>query len=145
MLAFATNRVYGLGLTPEEFWCSTPREFAAHARLADERRNFEQSMYAGLQATLHNAHFVRDKGQPPFSPAMFMPDYRPKDKAPANGKPQWLRDRERMQANIERKSIPVGPRGDNVVMLDDRMKRAREAKAAGYDRETIDRILQGLA
>jgi hypothetical protein len=142
MEAFATNRVYGLGLTAGEFWRSTPRELAAHARLADERRNFEQSMYAGLQATLHNAHFLREKGQAPFSPAMFMPDYR---KASADSKPKWLRDRERMQATIMRKNLPVGPRGDNVVMLDDRMKRAREATQNGHDRATIDRILQGLA
>lgn len=37
-------------------------------------------MYAGLQATLHNAHFQRDKSEGPYTPDMWMPGYVPPSK-----------------------------------------------------------------
>lgn len=147
MLAFATNRVHGLGLTAEEFWCATPREIAAHARLADDQRNFVQSLYAGLQTTLHNAHFRTKKEDPVFLPAMFMPDYQPEAKQESTGGvPAWKRDRDRMAVSLARKNAIQAPGAqNNVVMLDDRTRRAAAAAKNGYDRAVIDRIMQGLA
>lgn len=57
-------------------------------------------MYAGLQATLHNAHFTRKDGQPPFSADMFMPGY----KAPeaSSEEPQWKRDKKMLELALKK-------------------------------------------
>lgn len=78
--AFATSP-YGLALAGEVFWCLSPREFDALRRQWQHHQDRQAAFHAGIQATLHNAHFTRDGGGR-FTPAEFMPGYRqPIDRA----------------------------------------------------------------
>jgi hypothetical protein len=68
--SLATNRVYGLGLTREEFWFQTPREFEAHAGLVKR----DDRMLAAILAALHNGPLIR-KDEAHWTSEMFMPGY----------------------------------------------------------------------
>lgn len=58
-----------------EFWRLTPREYAAHRRLFDEREKQHAYTVATFQATLHNAWFKRkDEPERGWTPADFLPE-----------------------------------------------------------------------
>ena len=64
-------------MTAEEFWSSTPREFAAHAKLLDRGH----SMLASLLAARHNGPMIR-RDEKPWIYEMFMPGYEPPKSTP---------------------------------------------------------------
>jgi hypothetical protein len=103
-------------------------------------------------ATLYNAHFIREKGVPPFTPAQFMPGY----KAPAKRGADWKRDKATIEAAWKQDlqtvqlatqalagTIPAVENSQQTQQFDERAKRAREAKEAGYPAETIRAIMEG--
>jgi hypothetical protein len=139
MWAFATSTVNGLGMTSEEFWASTPREMAAHARLLNRGREFTQGLCAALQATLHNAHFRHAKNDPVFTAEMFMPGYEPP--APADS---WRKD---LQAATRFAMMFDPQRQAQFAQVADVMKerdaRAKLAKANGAGLEEIKAIMRG--
>ena len=142
LFAFATDRVAGLGMTAREFWGATWAELAARRRAFD--LNFHQRFYAGLQATIHNAAWGSKERS--FSSEMFMPGYR--DPKEAEEVPQWKRERDRVLQTIRGTRARPEPTPENhalVVQLDDRARRARDAKERVESREVIDRIMQGVA
>jgi len=144
MYAFATNRTHGLGLEPFEFWAATPRELAAHVKILDRAQQFSQSLYAGLQSTLHNAAWATKERQ--FTPQMFMPGYT--EHTEQENVPQWKRERDRVLQTIRGTRARPEPTPENhalVIQLDDRARRAKDAKERGESREVIDRIMTGTA
>ena len=111
------------------------------------QRDLLLSVHAGLQATLHNAHFRTDPKQPVYTPAMFLDGYRPEGKAKPG--PDWKRDLEEVKRGMSllqpAKPEVVEAARQNVVMFGDRTKRAKDAIARGESREVIDRIMRGVA
>jgi len=51
-----------LALTADAFWALSPREFRAMRKVQDGAREEIRTMYAAIQATLHNA-WLRPKGR----------------------------------------------------------------------------------
>jgi hypothetical protein len=140
MYSFATQPVQGLGMTGPEFWAATPREFAARRKVWEQAREHTMHLYAGMQATLHNAHFRTERSQPVFTAEMFLPGY----EAPKEDR-SWQRFRD--MAEIQRK-----PTAEERAMLDtnarefsERQSRAAAAKAQGADRELVMAIMEGRA
>lgn len=70
--AFGTSP-YGLSLAPWDFWCLTPREFAALRKQYERDRDLTLQIHACLQATLHNAHFRGSQHPQAFRAEDFMP------------------------------------------------------------------------
>ena len=56
-------------MEPEYLWSLSPREYNALRKVYEQSRDHTTSMYASLQATLHNAWFQGRK----FTAADFMP------------------------------------------------------------------------
>ena len=133
-MAFATNRVHGLGMTPEEFWNSTPREFAAHTALLDrtDRR------LAEVLSALHNGPLVR-KDERQWTSDMFMPGYEPPKPTKAASTLQY-----RVLKGALRGKKKTPEETEMQRQISHRMKRAQEAAQAGQSGEVITRIMQGL-
>lgn len=142
-MAYATNRVHGLGLEPHEFWSMTPRELAAHSKVTERAREFQSHLYAGLQATLHNAHFRGPKDKA-FTAEMFLPGYQREAQAP-----DWKRDLQHAKEALALVKRP-DPRAskeakETINYFADRVKRAQQAQTDGQPREVIERIMTGVA
>lgn len=121
----------------------TPRELEAHSRVAVERRDFAASLYAGIQSTLHNAHF-KSPGKKGFTPAMFLST----SKSEVSDIPQWKRDLEhsRSALMLAKRHDPNSPEAKQTVsQSQDRAARAKAAKERGEPREVIERIMTGVA
>jgi hypothetical protein len=139
MYAFATSSAHGLGMTAAEFWASTPREFAAKRKVFEQAREFPARLYAGIQSTLHNAHFRHERSQPAFTPEMFLPGYRSVDaprqdeswrtfKAQAMGHKRTPSERAALQAN--------------AAEFAHRQSRAAAAQASGASGAEVIRIME---
>lgn len=138
MLANATNRVYGLGLTAEEFWTMTPRELSAHQELADANTELLESLHAGIQATLHNAHWPQPKGKA-FLRDMFMPGYQPSVKPDESWRTVKLQmDTMRKATETEKRALDL-----NAAAFHARAAAASHARANGASRGEIQRIMEG--
>ncbi len=61
---------HGLAVSTEQFWALTPREFYALRDVWEMSWDRQMSLYAGLQATLHNA-WLRGEHRAPFRPEDF--------------------------------------------------------------------------
>jgi hypothetical protein len=59
-------------LESDEFWELSPAEFQALRRIHESVRDEHRSMYAALQAAIHNA-WLRGKGRRAFKPSDFLP------------------------------------------------------------------------
>jgi len=137
MHAFGTTPVHGLGLSDADFWASTPREFAARRKCFEQARDFTSRLVAGLQATLHNAHFRHKESDDIFTPNMFLPGY---TKKPAVPRP-WQQDLAALQKAITPlKQQSVTGSDDNFLM---RHSRAAAAQASGASREDVIAIMEG--
>ena len=93
-------------------------------------------MYAGLQSTLHNAHFKQPFGG--FKPAMWLPGW--VDPAPDAKQARII-----SMAHISRPATP-----DETAMIDeqnrifqDRARRAHEAQARGAEKSEVQAIMNG--
>jgi len=137
MLAFAESP-HGLGIAAEDFWRSTPREIAARRRVFDQSREFLQSLHASIQATLHNAHWLTEKGQKPFTPQMFMPGYKDEREA----KPDWRKDLEAFKSQLPAKPDPAMLQVSREI--EGRMKKAAAARAQGATSEQLRNIMNGV-
>lgn len=137
MLAFAESP-HGLGIAAEDFWCSTPRELAAKRKVFDQSREFLQSLHASIQATLHNAHWLTEKGQKPFTPQMFMPGYKDEREA----KPDWRKDLEAFKSQLPAKPDPAMLQVSREI--EGRMKRAAAARVQGATSEQLRNIMNGV-
>ena len=138
MLAFAESP-HGLGIAAEDFWRSTPRELAAKRKVFDQSREFFQSLHASIQATLHNAHWLTEKGQKPFTPQMFMPGYVSEREA----KPDWRKDLEGFKSQF----APAKPDPGMLQVsreIEGRMKKAAAARAQGATSEQLRNIMNGV-
>jgi hypothetical protein len=132
-------------MTPAEFWATTPRELEARTKVFERGREFVGTLYAGLQATLHNAHFRTKEGQAVFTTDMFMPGY----KGPlASDKPDqsWRAFKRTAKAiHIQRTPEERAKLLQVARDFDRRSSRARAATAAGAGRDEILRIMEGAA
>jgi hypothetical protein len=133
--------VNGLGIEPSDFWAMTPRELEAHSKVADQQRELISGFYAGLQATLHNAHFKwpDKKG---YTPKMFLGG----QEKPTE--PQWKRDlaESRSALMLVKRPDPNSEEARNAMDYSiDRTRRAIEAKQRGEPREVIEKIMTGTA
>ena len=139
MWAYATNRVHGLGLSSAEFWASTPVELAAHIHVMDQSRLFLVGLYAGLQETLHNAHFRHKSSDPIFRKEMWLPGYKDLPKVDESWKI--------VKSLIENKPITpeqkhhMAHQNEQFTM---RQSRAAAAKARGATRDEVMRIMEGM-
>ena len=133
---------YGLGLMPEVYWRSTPRELAAYRAATEHARGFFAGLLASIQAALHNGPMTRKDGKL-WEPEMFMPGYVP----PGASEPAWKRDRDRMLAERARAVNPMSKpeNQQNLVVINERQERARAAQERGESRETIELIMTGRA
>lgn len=125
-------------MTVQEFWSSTPREFAAHLNLINKEREFIAWRTADILAAMHNTGLVLKKGQH-FTAAMFMPGYKP----PPAELPKWdaNRDFERFKDQFD----PVKKRAtvDQSREIGIRMTRASQAQREGATKDQIESILRG--
>lgn len=137
MWAFGVSP-YGLGLSDRALWGLTPREYAALKDQWESSREFHQSLYAGLQATLHNTAGKSFKGR--FSPAMWMPGYVPPT-------PMAI-ERARMEMQQAHTAPIQSPEeiaacAERLRVSQDRARRAGEARARGASRQEILDIMEG--
>lgn len=121
----------------------TPRELEAHSKVAEQQRELTSGLYAGLQATLHNAHFKwpDKKG---FTPAMFLG----KNVRKSDTTPQWKRDLEHSRAALQlvKRIDPDSKEAKETVnQFQERAERARAATERGEPREVIEQIMSGVA
>jgi hypothetical protein len=93
-------------------------------------------MYAGIQATLHNAHFKQPFGG--FRAAMWMPGY-------VEVKPDPQQAKIISMAHVSRPATP-----EENAMIDeqnrifqDRARRAHEAQGRGADKAEVQAIMNG--
>ena len=139
MEADATNRVHGLGMTPEEFWSSTPRELAVHRTVRENAMRFFEYRFAELQATLHNAHWVRERSQPPFTADMFLSDYKPDSKPDESWKiVKATAMNARKMTLEERRAVD-----EHVQDFATRQSQAAALKASGGTREQVIALMEG--
>lgn len=132
----ATNRVHGLGLTEDEFWSMTPREYHAHVSLLDrsERAN------ARLLAAIHNGPMVR-KDEQMWTSEMFMPGY---EEAKPSAESQTITYRTLKGALGKKKKMTAADmEAQRQIMI--RMKRAQEAAEAGKGPDVVNAIMRGVA
>lgn len=138
-VAFATNRLHGLGMTRMEFWNSTPREMEAQINLLDR----DDAIAASLLSALHNGPMIR--GDKKFwKPAMFLPNYQEEKPDPKTQKAQADLQFQMMKARF----APNTKTPHQVEMerqIAHRMTRARQAQADGLSAEVIQKIMTGLA
>ena len=141
MWAFAISP-HGLGLSSLDFWAMTPRELASHRKVFDHGREFDLSLVAAIQATLHNAHFRHSKSDPVFEPEMFMPDYKPPTKTVG---PQWKRDLEHVRKQFETVPDParIAEAKDALDVMGERAKAARTARSHGATAAEVKAIMNG--
>lgn len=128
----------------------TPRELAAHTQVAESSRNLTLDMFAHIQAALHNGPLTRDDKKL-WTPAMFRPgavvleEHAP---APRKTSLQLAKEAaarmEEAQKRREGNSEPDNSGAQVIQFYEERSRRALEAQAAGYSREVIDRIMQGV-
>lgn len=135
--AFGTSPA-GLGLTSRQFWAMTHAEFYALKDIWEEGRRFQQSMYAGLQATLHNAYFKPVNGKR-FKPSMWLPGVgaaaRPDPKlASIIAKAHEWRPATKEETDAVKEQTRI---------FEDRQRRAQQAKEAGAPREELIAIMNG--
>lgn len=124
-------------MAPDEFWASTPRELQAHSKVAEQEREFISRIYAGLQSTLHQAHWPQRGGWPADG---FL------GKRKEDAVPQWKRDLAAARAALVVVKRPDAEAAKETIdYFSDRTKRASEAKRRGEPREVIDRIMTGAA
>lgn len=135
MLAFATNRVHGLGMTPEEFWNSTPREFAAHRALLEDG----DRKLAKVLCALHNGPLMR-KDEQKWVEEMFMPGY----EAPKPTKESSTIQYRVLKGALDRGKKKTPEEVEMQRQIAHRLMRAREAAQAGKSGEVVTRIMQGL-
>lgn len=128
----------------------TPRELAAHTQVAENSRNSTLDMLAHLQAALANGPLTRDDKKL-WIPAMFRPGTAAREEhkpAPRKTSLQLAQEAaarmEAAQKRREGKSEPDVSGAQVIQFYEERSKRARQAQAAGYSREVIDRIMQGV-
>lgn len=148
MWAFATNRVHGLGLTSDEFWASTPCEFAAHVAVFERSREFSISLNAALRAALCNGPLIRDDKKM-WTPDMFMPGYDP-DRASLEPlrDDSWRRSKEKVMGVVSAlnrpRPTPEQKRElDNAAMkFSERQMRAAVARANGASSAEVVRIME---
>lgn len=142
MYAFATSSPHGLGMTAAEFWSSTPREFAARRKVFEQAREFAARLYAGIQSTLHNAHF-RGERTPAFTPDMFLPGYRSND-APKQDE-SW-RTFKAQAMGLQNKRTPAERAAlqANAAEFAQRQSRAAAAQARGASGAEVIAIMEGL-
>ena len=114
----------------------TPREFKAHANVMDRAREFLLSTVAGVQATLHNAHFRHKSTDPVFRAEQFMPGYREPPKRRNNGLELILKG----APTYSKEEIAEA----NGAMAD-RTARAAQAKMRGEPANVIRGIMEGAA
>ena len=137
-MAFAADRVRGLGMTPEEFWNGTPREFDARAALLKR----EDRMLAGILSALHNGPLVR-KDERMWQVDEFMPGYeppKPSTQIKEAGSLQYQALKGGFSANQKRTAADQ----DAQRQIAFRMQRAREAQAAGATGEQLSAIMRGV-
>ena len=70
---------YGLGLDERKVWTISIREYNALKKVHQDHVLRTHAMYAGLMATLHNAHFKHPRGE---SERFQMADFMPGGRAP---------------------------------------------------------------
>ena len=146
MWAFATNRVHGLGLTSDEFWASTPCEFAAHVAVFERSREFAISLNAALRAALCNGPLIRDDKKM-WTPEMFMPGYDPGSLEPPRDD-SWRRSKEKVMGvvaalNRPRPTPEQKRELDNAAMkFQERQMRAAVARANGATSAEVVRIME---
>jgi hypothetical protein len=101
-------------------------------------RRFQESMYGGIQATLHNIH--RKEGQPPFTSDMFMSGYLPPKKDLDDS---WKGSKRAMQL-ICRKPTKETIRENRFLMTvyRDRVSQARDLPPDAT-REQIQALMEG--
>lgn len=106
-----------------------------------ERWKDSRMMYAGIQATLHNAHFTHEPNSP-FIPAMFMPGYRP----PAQSLEEKKEMARLVSGALRTKMTPEETAAANLgaEVFRDRARRAREAQAQGEAPEKVRSIMEGI-
>ena len=96
-----------------------------------------------MQATLHNAHFVRAKGEPPFSADMFMPGY----KAPVKSEESWKMEALKMQAFVpqtsEQKAAAIADIRYLRSCYQERAVRMDQARARGASGKELQAIMEG--
>ena len=114
----------------------TPREFQAHSKVMDRAREFALGMVAGVQATLHNAHFRHKSADPVFRAEQFMPGYREPPKRRNNGLELILKG----APTYSKEEIAEA----NGAMAD-RTARAAQAKMRGEPANVIRGIMEGAA
>ena len=147
MWAFATSRVHGLGLTSEEFWASTPCEFAAHVAVFERSREFSISLNAALRAALCNGPLIRDDKKM-WTPDMFMPGYDPTEAKAGRSDDSWRRSKEKVMGVVEAlnrpRPTPEQKRElDNAAMkFTERQMRAAVARANGASSAEVVRIME---
>lgn len=145
MYSFATSGAGGLGMTAAEFWASTPREFAARRKVFEQGREFDLRLYAGLQATLHNAHFRTERSQPVFTPEMFLPNYAPEPRhaaRPGSADESW-RTFKRQAQRAGRSPAERARLEANAREFADRQRRASAAQARGATGREVVLIMEG--
>lgn len=140
MYAFATAPYHGLGMTPAEFWAATPREFAARRKVFVEAREHAASMYAAIQATLHNAHFRTERSQPVFTAEMFLPGYQAKQRAKPDE--SW-RTFKAMAEGARRTPEERARLAELQREFGERQSRAAAAQASGAGRDVVIAIMEG--
>ena len=93
---------------------------------------------AVLLAALHNGPLVREDKQP-WTPAMFIPDYKPTPTIPTF---DWKRDLEATMAAMPRQPDPKRAAIQRDIQF--RMARAAKAGADGATAETVQAIMRGV-
>jgi hypothetical protein len=139
MWAFATSP-YGLALTEQQWWAMTPREYIYLRERWYEARMFHLSLNAGIQATLHNAHFQTD-GKP-FTAEMFMPGYKHQAKQTWQEQKRMAQEIASMKRNLTPEDLRRLSEGDAIFR--DRSARAKAMQAAGAPAEKIRAVMEGI-
>ncbi len=132
-------------MTAAQFWGATPREYQAFREWWEKSRDFQQSLYAGIMATLRNGlNGIRLKAPMGghWTPEMFMPGYVPPVETPEQHAflAQLRHAAARQMTDEERQSMH-----DRHRESQERAARAREAKANGATRQHCIDIMEGKA
>ena len=106
-----------------------------------EERMFQLSIAAGIQATLHNAHFEHEKGKP-FLPFMFMPGYKP----PRQSWQQQKQMAQMMSGGLKTKMSPEELRrmNEGAEIFKQRAERARQLQEEGAPADKVRAVMEGV-
>jgi hypothetical protein len=117
----------------------TPAEYFALRDVWESARLFHRSMYAGVQATLYNAHFKSKDGQR-FQASEWMPG-KPIESLTPDPKNASIiaRAHEWRPATQEERDLVE----ERQRVFVDRQRRAQQAKDAGASREELMAIMNG--